>query len=536
MPSSPAKSKTSQSINDPDEISETWEVSFEWMRHQLGKVLEMFIVLQFALGSLIFFSGIFLLLWAVAPDTALRAGSTMLLATFIIGRALMGLVGHHTDNYGMLFSYGAVLVVTFVLRTVMSLVRLKIRTSPENQLYIPPLLYAAPGAFSISIELICSLLECSQALVAFYLCFLIAKTESLSKKLSRKDRGDIETAEAIVNRIIEDNRKKEQEEREKSKTISDNTEGNGNQDHHEDNENKASTQPPTSTTTSPPKPTFANKPKPPPLKGILHVPNNNNAPIASPDGYHHPPSVNNNGQSTHPPGYYNINYQQPPQSMMGVAQHPPPASSPGLFPKCHVKRPPSPPPPEVHEQNQAIVASQDQPNNNDESKHLIPHEVNNNNNNHSPSWQGHPAQHPARVPRHRLPSLPQGGPKRYHPPINYAHHNDYDLVEHGVYANDPGYHNGGPVYYDDLHSPPAPIIARPPTNSPMDIAQALAPTPTPDLIGSPMSRSPLLYTNPGHQHHRRVHRTMALSSNGGPGYSDYGSTYMGNRFTNQFGP
>lgn len=161
--------------------SETVEVSLRWIRRQIGRVLEIFVILQFITGAFIFFGGIFLLLWAVVPSTSLKAGSYMLLAFYVIGRALLGLVGYYTDNFCLLFSYGVLLVATFVVRTILTLVRLKITSGVDKDMYIPPLLQACPGALSVSIELICSLLECSQAFCSFYLCWIIVKTATIEK-------------------------------------------------------------------------------------------------------------------------------------------------------------------------------------------------------------------------------------------------------------------------------------------------------------------------------------------------------------------
>ncbi|KAJ6225549.1 hypothetical protein RDWZM_004094 [Blomia tropicalis] len=161
--------------------SETVEVPLRLIHRQIGRVLELFIILQFVTGAFIFFLGIFLLLWSVAPATSLKAGSYMLLAFYVIGRALLGLVGFHIDNFCLLFSYGVLLVATFVIRTIFTLVRLKIMAGADPELIIPSILQACPGALSIPIELICSILECSQAFCSFYLCWIITKTTSIEK-------------------------------------------------------------------------------------------------------------------------------------------------------------------------------------------------------------------------------------------------------------------------------------------------------------------------------------------------------------------
>lgn len=167
-------------ITDTDSV-ESFDVSLHWLRRQFGRVLEMFIILQFITGAFVFFCGIFFLLWSVVPAASLKAGSYMLLAFFIIGRALLGLVGYYSDNFCLLFSYGSLLLATFVVRTILILVRLKITTSPDDQLHIPPLLMAAPGALETPIEILCSLLECSQAVCAFYLCWIVSKVKSFEK-------------------------------------------------------------------------------------------------------------------------------------------------------------------------------------------------------------------------------------------------------------------------------------------------------------------------------------------------------------------
>ncbi|KAI2800133.1 hypothetical protein BLOT_014042 [Blomia tropicalis] len=124
--------------------SETVEVPLRLIHRQIGRVLELFIILQFVTGAFIFFLGIFLLLWSVAPATSLKAGSYMLLAFYVIGRALLGLVGFHIDNFCLLFSYGVLLVATFVIRTIFTLVRLKIMAGADPELIIPSILQACP--------------------------------------------------------------------------------------------------------------------------------------------------------------------------------------------------------------------------------------------------------------------------------------------------------------------------------------------------------------------------------------------------------
>lgn len=177
---------TDSASENSDKDSTEMNVSLGWIRRQFGRVLEVFVILQFVAGASIFFCGIFFLLWSVAPAASLEAGSYMLLAFFVIGRALLGLVGYYTNNFCLLFSYGVLLLVTFVIRTIMILVRLKINTGPED-LIIPPLLKAVPGAFSAPIELICSLLECSQAFCSFYLCWIVTKTNSFEKEVGESN-------------------------------------------------------------------------------------------------------------------------------------------------------------------------------------------------------------------------------------------------------------------------------------------------------------------------------------------------------------
>lgn len=96
-------STDSESASDKDS---TVEVSLRWIHSQISRVLEVFIILQFVTGAFIFFTGIFLLLWAVTPSTSLQAGSYMLLAFFINFRALLGLFGNSSDNFCLLASYG----------------------------------------------------------------------------------------------------------------------------------------------------------------------------------------------------------------------------------------------------------------------------------------------------------------------------------------------------------------------------------------------------------------------------------------------
>ena len=163
------------------------------VRHQICRVLEIFIIVQFTVGAFIFFTGIFLLSWAVTPGTAFKAASYMLLAGIIIGRSLLGLVGVHPGRSGPLFAYGSILLFTCILRTIMILVCMKILMGAEN-FTVPPLLTAAPGALSPSIELICAIIEASQALCAFYVSWIIDKQDD-----AEKDYNDQQLEAVLIN-------------------------------------------------------------------------------------------------------------------------------------------------------------------------------------------------------------------------------------------------------------------------------------------------------------------------------------------------
>lgn len=188
--------------DEADELPDSWQMSFEWIHRQLGRVLELFIVLQFVAGAVLFFWGIFLLLWGVVPATSLRSASYMLLAFYFIGRASLGLFGYYTDHFCVIFMYGVLMVATFVTRTIMILVRLKIATGPAGEVEVPPLLYAAPGAVPIPIEMICAVLELSQAICSFYMCFIIAKSQEFRTKLKQQD--DLNRVLLTATRHIED--------------------------------------------------------------------------------------------------------------------------------------------------------------------------------------------------------------------------------------------------------------------------------------------------------------------------------------------
>lgn len=196
------RSQIEEEQDEEEELPDSWQVSFEWIHRQLGRVLELFIVLQFVAGAVLFFLGIFLLLWGVVPATSLRAASYMLLAFYFIGRASLGLFGYYTDHFCVIFMYGVLMVATGVTRTIMILVRLKIGTSPVGEVEIPPFLYAAPGAVQIPIEMICGVLEFSQAICSFYMCFIIAKSQEFQKKL--KQQNDLNRVLIAANRHVED--------------------------------------------------------------------------------------------------------------------------------------------------------------------------------------------------------------------------------------------------------------------------------------------------------------------------------------------
>ncbi|XP_027197967.2 uncharacterized protein LOC113792253 [Dermatophagoides pteronyssinus] len=168
--------------DNDDNDNDDGQISLEWLEKKFGRMLEIFLIIQFSLGICLFFTGIFFLVWAVASTATLQAGSYMLLAFFIIGRALLGIIGYYTENFCLLFSYGVILLATFVFRTIIMMIRLKIMVSPDHQLPIPPLLQAAPGAMSTYIELILAIFECLQVFVTFYLCWLWTKKRSISRE------------------------------------------------------------------------------------------------------------------------------------------------------------------------------------------------------------------------------------------------------------------------------------------------------------------------------------------------------------------
>lgn len=172
----------SEQLSNDDDNSAQYKVSLEWLEKKFGSFLELFLIFQFGAGILLFFAGIFFLVWAVAPTASLQAGSYMLIAFFIIGRALLGIIGYYTKNFCLLFSYGVILLVTFVLRTIMIMVRLKITVSPDHRLNIPPLLQAAPGAMATYIEMICAVFEFLQTLGTFAFCWIMNKQTAINKE------------------------------------------------------------------------------------------------------------------------------------------------------------------------------------------------------------------------------------------------------------------------------------------------------------------------------------------------------------------
>lgn len=109
-------------------------------------------------------------------------------------------------------------MATFVIRTILTLVRLKITTGADEHLAIPPLLQAFPGALNAPIELICSVLECSQAVCSFYICWIITKTISIEKSVE-ESRLDVATEIARYLRQQQENNKRNEE---KSLTIKSN--------------------------------------------------------------------------------------------------------------------------------------------------------------------------------------------------------------------------------------------------------------------------------------------------------------------------
>lgn len=112
-------------------------------------------------------------------------------------------------------------MATFVIRTILTLVRLKITTGADEQLAIPPLLQAMPGALNAPIELICSLLECSQAICSFYICWIITKTASIEKSVE-ESRLNIATEIARYLSQQESSKRTEEANKEKSSTIKSN--------------------------------------------------------------------------------------------------------------------------------------------------------------------------------------------------------------------------------------------------------------------------------------------------------------------------
>lgn len=177
-----SNSNESEQLSNGDDNSAQYKVSLEWLGKKFGSFLELFLIFQFGAGIFLFFAGIFFLVWAVAPTASLQAGSYMLIAFFIIGRALLGIIGYYTKNFCLIFSYGVILLVTFVLRTIMIMVRLKITVSPDHRLNIPPLLQAAPGAMATYIEMICAVFEFLQTLGTFSFCWIMNKQTAINKE------------------------------------------------------------------------------------------------------------------------------------------------------------------------------------------------------------------------------------------------------------------------------------------------------------------------------------------------------------------
>lgn len=116
---------------------------------------------------------------AVVPATSIKAGSYMIASFVAIGTALMGFIGAYTENFCMLMAYGIIMVVTFAMRTISTMVLLKITANPYDT-QIPPIIQGLPGTSSVGAELIYAIIEILLAVCAFYLAWAINKREVLN--------------------------------------------------------------------------------------------------------------------------------------------------------------------------------------------------------------------------------------------------------------------------------------------------------------------------------------------------------------------
>ena len=140
--------------------------------------IEFVSIIYFIVGAFVFLANLLLLLWAVVPNTSLKAGSYMVASFVAIGTALIGFVGAYTENFCMTMAYGVLMTVMFAMRTISALVLLKITGIPYET-EIPAIMHGFPGTSVIYIELTLAIIEILLSMSAFYLCWAINKKETL---------------------------------------------------------------------------------------------------------------------------------------------------------------------------------------------------------------------------------------------------------------------------------------------------------------------------------------------------------------------
>lgn len=149
-------------------------------------IVEAASVIYFIIGTFVFLVGLLKLFWAQSASTSVNAGSYMVGAFVAIGTALMGFLGAYTENFCMVMAYACIQLVSFAVRTIITMVMVKIsftkalkdeKDALDEQ--IPYMISGLPGTSSVAIELLYSVIEISLALCGVYLAWALNRRDNL---------------------------------------------------------------------------------------------------------------------------------------------------------------------------------------------------------------------------------------------------------------------------------------------------------------------------------------------------------------------
>ena len=142
-------------------------------------ILKIATIIYFIIGAFVFLGGLIFLFWTVRPSSSIKAGSYLIASFITIGTSVLGFVGACTDNFCMLMAYGIILVVTFAVRTISTLVLLIIAVN-QYEAQLPAFMHGLPGASSPVMELMYASTEIILAFCAFYVSWAITKKQTVN--------------------------------------------------------------------------------------------------------------------------------------------------------------------------------------------------------------------------------------------------------------------------------------------------------------------------------------------------------------------